>query len=54
MNYKKAVAFTANPEMIVRLKKMREWGAILDRLKYLCPTKIEFNGESVREQACTL
>ena len=48
LNYKKVVAFTANPDMIDKLKQIDEWGAILDRLKDICAMQIKFNGESLR------
>ena len=48
MNYKVVTAFTANPEMIVKLKTIPELNAALDRLKDMCPIKFEFRGESYR------
>lgn len=48
MNYKVVTAFTANPEMIERLKNMPESRAMIDRLKDMCPIKFEFRGESLR------
>lgn len=48
MNYKVVTAFTANPEMIVKLKTIPELNAALDRLKDMCPVKFEFRGESYR------
>lgn len=47
-NNEKVVAFTANPEMIFKLKRDNELSAILDRLKCLCPNKFEFKGASLR------
>lgn len=48
MNYKVITAFTANPEMIEKLKQIPEMNAALDRLKEMCPIKYEFRGESMR------
>lgn len=48
LNYEVTAAFTANPEMVMRLKKMEDWGAILDRLKDICTMQINFSGESLR------
>lgn len=50
MNYKVVTAFTANPEMIIKLKSIQELSAALDRLKDMCTIKIEFHGESRRGQ----
>lgn len=48
MNYRVVTAFTANPEMIIKLKSIPELNAALDRLKEMCPIKFEFRGESYR------
>ena len=48
LNYEVPAAFTANPEMITRLKKIDDWGAMLDRLKDICAMQIVFKGESQR------
>lgn len=48
LNYEVSVAFTANPEMIAKLKNIEDWGAMLDRLKDICATQIHFKGESLR------
>ena len=48
MNYKVVTCFTANPEMIVKLKTIPELNAALDRLKDMCPIKFEFRGTSFR------
>lgn len=50
LNYKKCIAYTANPEMIAKLKKIPEWNATLDRMKGLCKMKFVFKGESLRGQ----
>lgn len=47
-NEEKVIAFTANPEMITKLKKDKELEAILNRLKALCPNSFEFHGKSLR------
>ena len=47
-NEEKIVAFTANPEMIMRLKQDKELTAILDRLRSMCPNVFKFQGESLR------
>ena len=51
LNYKVVVAFTANPEMLLKLKKINELDAMIDRLKEICPIKFVFNGESLRGKA---
>lgn len=48
LNHEKVVSFTANPEMITKLKKVPEWGAALDRIKDICGITWEFRGESLR------
>lgn len=48
MNYEVVTAFTANPEMIEKLKSISEMNAALDRLKDMCPIKYEFRGNSLR------
>lgn len=48
LNYRVTTAFTANPEMIEKLKQIPEMWAALDRLKEMCPIKFEFRGESMR------
>lgn len=48
LNYEVPAAFTANPEMVARLKKIDDWGAMLDRLKDICAKQIVFKGESKR------
>ena len=48
MNYKVVTAFTANPEMLEKLKQIPEMNAALDRLKDMCPIKYEFKGKSLR------
>ena len=48
LNYQVTAAFTANAESIAKLRKMEEWGAVLDRLKDICAMQINFNGESLR------
>lgn len=48
LNHKIAVGYTANPEMIVKLKKIPEWNATLDRLKDICKLNFRFEGESLR------
>lgn len=47
-NEEKIIAFTANPEMIRKLKKDEELDAILNRIKSLCPNRLEFHGSSLR------
>lgn len=47
-NEEKVIAFTANPEMITKLKKDKELTAILDRLRALCPNSFQFHGNSLR------
>lgn len=51
LNYEVPAAFTANPEMITKLKKIEDWDAILDRLKDICGLQIIFKGESQRGRA---
>lgn len=48
LNYRVVVAFTANPEMIEKLKQIPEMYAALDRLREMCPTRYEFRGKSLR------
>lgn len=48
LNYEVTAAFTANPEMVARLKKIEDWDAIIDRLKDICGKQIIFKGESKR------
>lgn len=48
LNYEVPAGFTANPEMLERLRKIEDWGAVLDRLKDICGLAINFKGESVR------
>ncbi|MBO7735036.1 MAG: ATP-binding protein [Methanobrevibacter sp.] len=48
LNYRVVVAFTANPEMIEKLKQIPEMNAALDRLREMCPIKYEFRGKSLR------
>lgn len=48
LNYKIVTAFSANPEMIDKLKLIPEWTATIDRLKEMCPTKFVFRGISMR------
>lgn len=48
LNYQVVTAFTANPEMIEKLKNIPEWEAAIDRLKDMCPLKFEFRGKSLR------
>lgn len=48
LNYNIPVIFTANPEMITKLKKIPELAAALDRLKEICKLKITFKGKSYR------
>lgn len=48
LNYEVPAAFTANPEMVARLKKIEDWGAMLDRLKDICAMQLVFKGESQR------
>lgn len=47
-NEEKIIAFTANPEMLDKLKKDKELTAILDRIKSLCPHVLQFRGMSLR------
>ena len=47
-NEEKIIAFTANPEMLIKLKQDKELSAILDRIKSLCPHVFQFHGESLR------
>lgn len=54
MNYKVVTAFTANPNMIAKLKAIPELEAALDRLKEMCPERFEFKGESYRGKNITL
>lgn len=48
LNYQVVTAFSANPEMIEKLKNIPEWEAAIDRLKEMCPLKFEFRGKSLR------
>lgn len=48
LNYEIPTGFTANPEMLDKLRKIEDWGAVLDRLKDICGLAINFKGESVR------
>ncbi len=48
LNHQVVTAFTANPEMIEKLKNIPEWEATIDRLKDMCPLKFEFRGKSLR------
>lgn len=48
LNQQVITAFTANPEMIEKLKNIPEWEATIDRLKEMCPLKFEFRGKSLR------
>lgn len=48
LNNKVITAFTANPEMIEKLKKIPEWAATIDRLKEMCKLKCILKGESRR------
>ena len=48
LNYEVPAGFTANPEMVTRLKKIEDWGAMLDRLKDICSMQIIFKGDSLR------
>lgn len=48
LNYEIITCFSANPEMIERLKNIPEQRAALDRLKDMCPNKLSFKGESLR------
>lgn len=48
LNYETPTGFTANPEMLDKLRKIEDWGAVLDRLKDICGLAINFKGESVR------
>lgn len=48
MNFKVVTAFTANPNMMAKLKSIPELEAALDRLKDMCPIRFEFKGESYR------
>lgn len=48
LNYEVPAGFTANPEMLERLRKIEDWGAVLDRLKDICGLAINFKGESLR------
>ena len=34
--------------MLDKLRKIEDWGAVLDRLKDICGLAINFKGESVR------
>lgn len=49
LNNKIPVAFTANPEMIEKLKGIPDYNAILDRLNEMCEIKFTFKGESYRK-----
>lgn len=48
LNHKVTTAFTANPEMIEKLKRIPEWIATIDRLKDMCKVKFTFTGGSYR------
>ena len=48
LNYEVTTIFTANPEMVAKLSRIEDWGAILDRLKDICATQIQFSGNSLR------
>lgn len=48
LNHKVVTAFTANPEMIEKLKQIPEFTAALDRLKGMCKMQLEFRGNSLR------
>lgn len=48
LNYKIVTCFSANPEMISRLKDVWQQSAAIDRLKDMCPHKLIFKGESMR------
>lgn len=48
LNNKVVTAFTANPEMISKLKSIPELNAALDRLVSMCNLKFEFKGKSLR------
>ena len=48
LNYEIITCFSANPEMIEKLKGMPEQKAMIDRLKDICPNKLTFRGESLR------
>ena len=48
LNHKVIMAFTANPEMIEKLRKIPEWTATLDRLKETCKISFRFEGASLR------
>lgn len=48
LNYQVVTAFTANPEMLQKLKTVPELNACLDRLKEMCPIRFEFKGASLR------
>ena len=48
LNYKVVTCFSANPEMISRLKEVWQQSAAIDRLKDMCPHKLIFKGGSRR------
>lgn len=48
INHKVVTAFTANPEMISKLKTIPELNAALDRLRGACKLKFTFKGDSLR------
>lgn len=48
LNHKIPVAFSANPEMIEKLKNIADYRAILDRLNEMSAIKLTFKGESYR------
>jgi len=48
LNYKIPMAFTANPEMITKLKAIPDLKATLDRLKDTCSIQLQFTGNSLR------
>lgn len=50
LNHKKCVSYTANPEMLTKLKNIPEWNATLDRLRDMCRNKFTFSGQSLRGQ----
>jgi len=52
LNYKIPMAFTANPEMIAKLKAIPDMKATLDRLKDTCSIQLQFTGNSLRGARC--
>jgi DNA replication protein DnaC len=52
LNYKVVTAFSANPDMIDKLKQIPECGAMLDRLRDVCGLVFLFHGESLRGLKC--